>query len=101
MAVECGAACEGEGEGEGGAGGGFASKSSCHPCLEEKKKGKKITYRAPVSFLWQPEGYYRTLPFIMKGLQLTGSRTGWGEGRTACCIFPAHSWETDGRGMNE
>ena len=96
MAAECGAACEG--------GVGFASKSSCHPCLEEKKKKKKkkkITYRAPVSFLWQPEGYYRTLPFIMKGLQLTGSRTGWGEGRTACCIFPAHSWETEGRGMNE
>lgn len=47
---------------------------------EEEKNAKKITYRAPVSFLWQPQGYYRTLPFIMKGLQLTGSETRWGEG---------------------
>ncbi len=61
---------------------------------------EKITYRAPVSFLWQPEGYYRTLPFIMKGLQLT-VRQGGGEGRTVRRIFPDHSWETEGKGMNE
>lgn len=40
---------------------------------------KEIAHRAPVLFLWQPEGYYRTLPFIMKGLWLTGSETGWGD----------------------
>lgn len=68
----------------------------CHLC-SEKKKEKNHTHRAPVSFLWQPEGYYRTLPFIMKGVQLTGSETGWGEGRTVASIFPAHSWETEGK----
>ena len=89
MEAKCGAACEG-GEKE------FASESSVIYAWR-KKKEKEITHRAPVSFLWQPEGYYRTLPFIMKGLQLTGSETGWGEGRTVRCIFPAHSWETDGK----
>lgn len=35
----------GEGEDEGGVGGGgrFASKSSCHPCLEKKKRRKSHT----------------------------------------------------------
>lgn len=73
----------------------------CHLCLEIKERRKKITYRALVSFLWQPEDYYHTLPFIMKGLALTGSKTGRGEGRTVRCIFSAHSWETEGKGMNE
>lgn len=88
MEAKYGAACEGGGKKR------VFLRVLCHLCLE-KKKGKKITYRAPVSFLWQPEGYYRTLPFIMKGLQLTGSETGWGEWRTVWCIFLAHSWETE------
>lgn len=56
-----------------------------------KKKEKKITARAPVSFLWQPEGHSRTLLFIMKRLQL----------RRAQCIFPAYSWKTEGKELNE
>ena len=49
----------------------------CHLRLAKKKRGKKgkeITYRALVSFLWQPEGHYCTLPFIMKGLQCGAAR---------------------------
>lgn len=57
----------------------------CHLCLEIKERRKKITYRALVSFLWQPEDYYHTLPFIMKGLALTGSKTGRGEERGGQC----------------
>lgn len=94
MEAKCGAACEGGGK-------EFASESSVIYAWKKEKKKKKITYRAPVSFLWQPEGYYRTLPFIMKGLQLTGSETGWGEGGTVRRIFPPHSWDTEGKGMNE
>lgn len=79
MEAKCGA--------EGGSKGEFASESSVIYAWR-KEKGKKITYRAPVSFLWQPEGYYRTLPFIMKGLQLTGSETGWGRGEDSAVHFP-------------
>lgn len=51
--------------------------------MKEKEKGKKITHRALVSFLWQPEDDYHTLPFIIKGLVLMGSET-LREGKLAC-----------------
>lgn len=48
--------------------------------------------QAPVSFLWQPECYYSTLPFIMKGLQLV-SKMGWGVGQSAMLHFPCSQLE--------
>lgn len=48
--------------------------------MVEQREPLSALHAGPVSFLWQREGYYRTLPFIMKGLELTGWR-GWrGEG---------------------
>lgn len=41
----------------------------------------------------------------MKGLGLTGGGVRGedrvGRQRTVCCIFSAHSWQTEGEGMNE
>lgn len=72
--------------------------------LQNKKKkgreGRGDHMQAPVSFLWQPECYYSTLPFIMKGLQLV-SKMGWGAGQIVqCCIFLAHSQKTGGKVIN-
>lgn len=51
-------------------------------CMLGNKRGKKMTCRALVSFLWQPGDYYHTWRVIMKGLPLMGSETVGGEGRT-------------------
>lgn len=63
--------CKKEGENERGR--CFASHSTIICPLKKerrKKKGGCHTHRATVWFLWKPKGYYRTLPFIIKGLSL-------------------------------
>lgn len=54
---------------------------------------KVVTCRALVLFLWQPECYYHTLPFIMKGLQWLVCEAGGERGRQKAAFFsPTWLW---------
>lgn len=66
-----------------------------------RERRKKITHRALVSFLWQPEDYYHTLPFIIKGIVLMGSETLWEEGKMVCRIFSSQLSQKETEWMNE
>lgn len=73
-----------------------------HLCLDMKegREKKNRTHRALVSFLWQPEDYYHTLPFIIKRLVLMGSETLWDGGKTACCILSSQLSQKETEWMN-
>lgn len=81
---------------------GFVLQSSVIYAWTWKKveRKKNCTHRALVSFLWQPEDYYHTLPFIIKGLVLMGSETLWDGGKTACCILSSQLSQKETEWMN-
>lgn len=81
---------------------GFVLQSSVIYAWTWKKveREKHRTHRALVSFLWQPEDYYHTLPFIIKGLALMGSETLWDGGKTACCILSSQLSQKETEWMN-